>query len=168
MTTYENDVAVRRRAAGLTRGELAELAGVSYSAIASLERAVLPRGGLVTVDLVDRALATASGAAQRPQKGAEAVSAEPRKGDVVRVEVGGYEFLMLVRLVARTTLSDDTERVTVHGVELCQYSTQVIKDCVNAGASTHRHLGQVYVLGGSRSVLPERITRHWVNLSAAG
>lgn len=146
--TVENDVEERRQALGLSRKRLAELAGVSESAIYVYEHGRQPRGGRATIERIEESLETQKG-------GTVTATTVISVGDVVSGTVAGEQIMLVVRSVSETA---------VVGTQLESYDHGAFKECLNAGANCMRVRGCDYILNHSRTLRRESLTGHWVML----
>jgi transcriptional regulator with XRE-family HTH domain len=146
-----------REAAGYSRNQLAEVVGVSPSAIGCLERDGRPRGGPNVFDKVAEALRGISPQSNpnEPLRGGEPI--EIKRGDVVSATVAGYEVLLHVTAVVDPTI----DGATVSGTEMHNYTTDVMKKCGRSGARMIKHNGKAYALGNGRVIPRTLITKHW-------
>jgi DNA-binding XRE family transcriptional regulator len=144
MTTI--DLKTERTNAGLSRQELASLAGVTYSSIATMERGGLPRGGEEEAEKIWTALG------QKPTPLGEVAINE---GDVVAAKVGTHDVMLLVKT------SDDK---SVTGTEMLTCTANKLEKSLAVGARTFAHKGRTYLLRHTRTIARTAITRHWVTL----
>lgn len=136
------DLRAERESRKMSRSELAELAGVTVSTIATMERGGEPRGGDGESQRVWDALGVPP---------SEGVPISP--GDVVVAQVAHHEVLLKVKTV--------TER-EITGTEMLHYTGDSFKRAMSLGASSVKHRGVTYLLRHVKTVRRDAVTRHWV------
>lgn len=137
------DLRTEREARQLSRAELADIAGVTVSTIATMERGGEPRGGAADAKRVWDAIGTPPPA-----------DAIITSGDVIVAKTALDEVMLLVREVTETEVT---------GVEMVHYSSDTFKKAMNLGAQSIKHKGATYLLRHRKTVRREAVTRHWAS-----
>lgn len=137
------DLRAERESRKLSRADLADIAGVTISTIATMERGGEPRGGPADAQRVWDAIGA-------PPASGVVISV----GDVIvaRARVRSGEVMLLVRDVT------DTE---ITGVEMFHYTGKSFKTSMDYGAQSYKHRGTTYLLRHRKTVRRDAITRHW-------